>query len=379
MTRIYGHQKRRLRTGERQKSREESKRRPPSRRIRLPGAEAIGCTLSVLLLSMPEVCLNAAREAMLAWYMSVAPALFPFMALMPMLTSPAAARGYERLPGRLMQFLFNLPGAAAPAVVIGMVAGSPAGAAAAVRTCAAAGLTGADAARLTMCCCGLSPAFLITGVGAAMLGNPADGTLLLRAQILSQLTMLAATRRTQPSEPVQYEETENADGVGCAVTAVLGVCGYMVLFNIAAAVIARLLRSEIAGLAALCLLDLPSGARALAALNIGREGKLLLLAATCGLGGGCIAAQNLAACKNVGISKVKYLCARASHAVLMTGFTALQLSRNSRFAGKIPEPLEFSALIAVILLVPALISLKKDLFLNKRNFEKLPEKRPKNA
>ena len=329
---------------------------------------------------MPEVCLNAAREAMLAWYTSVAPALFPFMALMPMLTSPAAAKGYERLLGRWMRLLFNLPGAAAPAVVVGMVAGSPAGAAAAVRTCAAAGLTKADAERLTMCCCGLSPAFLITGVGAAMLGNPADGTLLLRAQILSQLTMLVATRRTRPSELVQYiEETANTDGVGRAVTAVLGVCGYMVLFNIAAAVIARLLRSEIAGLTALCLLDLPSGARALAALKMGREGKLLVLAATCGLGGGCIAAQNLAACKNVGISKVKYLCARASHAALMTGFTALMMCENTRINGKIPEPLEFSALIAAILLVPALISLKKDLFLNKRNFENPTEKTPENA
>ena len=215
MTRIYGHQKRRFRIGEQQKSKEGLKPLPQGRGVRLFSAvavgcrprrpAAVGCTLSVL----SEVTLNAAREAMLAWYTSVAPALFPFMALMPMLTSPAAARGYERLLGRLMQFLFNLPGAAAPAVVVGMIAGSPAGAVAAVRTCAAAGLTRADAERLTMCCCGLSPAFLITGVGAAMLGNPADGTLLLRAQILTQLTLLAVTRRTRPSETLEYiEETD---------------------------------------------------------------------------------------------------------------------------------------------------------------------------
>ena len=47
-----------------------------------------------LLAAMPEVALNAAREAMASWASSVAPALFPFMALMPLLTCDDAARAY---------------------------------------------------------------------------------------------------------------------------------------------------------------------------------------------------------------------------------------------------------------------------------------------
>ena len=87
-----------------------------------------GLLIFALLLCRPEAAANGAREAMAQWYYAVAPSLFPFMALMPLLTCPEAARAYERLLGRAMRALFRLPGAAAPAMIAGMAAGSPAGA-----------------------------------------------------------------------------------------------------------------------------------------------------------------------------------------------------------------------------------------------------------
>lgn len=320
------------------------------------------------LLIYPETALNAAREAMCAWYMTVAPALFPFMALMPMLTCEAGAQMWERLMGRAMRPVFNLPGAAAPAVVVGMIAGSPAGAHA-IAKCH--GLGRSQRARLLYCVGGLSPAFLITGVGAAMLGSPVDGHILLRAQIAAQITMLLLTRgvRDEPSMPTESIRAD-AEPIRAAVAGVLSVCGYMMLFNIAAALIAKIARSQTAGLAALCLLDVPSAARAVANLSICREGKLLAIAALIGFGGLCIAVQNLAAAKKIGVRPGKYLVARACHAALNTGFTAVQMQlKPPKWQNQLPT-MEFSALIAVFLLVPALISLKKDLFLNKRNSAK---------
>ena len=64
-----------------------------------------------------------------------------------------------------------------------------------------------------------------------------------------------------------------------AVNGTLNVCGYMMLFSVAAALIARIARSEWAGLAAVCLLELPSAARAVSALALRRETRLLMLAA----------------------------------------------------------------------------------------------------
>lgn len=311
----------------------------------------------IALMIFPETALNAAREAMYVWYASVAPAMFPFMALMPMLTGEDSAKAWEKLLGRAMRPVFNLPGAAAPAVVVGMIAGSPAGARAAAG-CQGLGRRGRE--RIVCCAGGLSPAFLITGVGAAMLGSPADGHVLLRAQIAAQITMLLLTRGVRDDEPTPAEITRaDAEPIRAAVTGVLGVCGYMMLFNIAAKVIAESVRSRTAGFAALCLLDTPSAARAVAGLSLSREGKLLAIAALTGFGGLCIAAQNLAAARKIGVRPGKYLAARACHAALNTVFTAMQLRlKGSEIQNCLP-PMEFSALIAVFLMIPALIYLKK--------------------
>ena len=84
--------------------------------------------LVFLLLTWPAEALSAAQGAMRTWAGSVGPSLFPFLALLPALTCPAARRAYARALGWLMRPLFRLPGSAAPALLIGLLAGSPAGA-----------------------------------------------------------------------------------------------------------------------------------------------------------------------------------------------------------------------------------------------------------
>lgn len=329
---------------------------------------AAGC---VALLMFPGTALNAAREAMYVWYASVAPAMFPFMALMPMLTCGASAQMWERMLGGLMRKVFRLPGGAVPAVAVGLIAGSPAGVHAVMRC---EGLSREQRSRLACCVSGLSPAFLITGVGAGMLGSAADGHILFRAQLAAQFSMLLLTRWQRTGEVEQIERAQaNVEPVRAAIAAVLSVCGYMMLFNTAAAIIAAVSGSSAAGLAALCLLDLPSAVRAAANLPIIREEKIIALAALNGFGGLCIAAQNLAATEK-DCAAGKYLAARACHAILNASFAALQLRMNQKIRNISLQPMEFSALIAVLLLIPALISLKKDLFLNKRKFENLAGK-----
>lgn len=327
--------------------------------------------LAVALLLWPETALNAAREAMYVWYTSVAPALFPFMALMPLLTAPGAAYIWERMLGGVMRRLFALPGAAAPAVAVGMIAGSPAGAHAAVRISAAAGMSTSQLERIVCCTGGFSPAFLITGIGTAMLGRPEAGRMLLQSQLMAQISLLLLTRRTRASEDIpQADSMIEAEPVRAAVTAVLGVCGYMMLFNTAAAVLAHMVKSPAAGLAVLCMLDVPSAAGAVAALSIEEESKLILLAALTGFGGLCIAAQNLAAVRKNGVRAGKYMAIKALQSVLTAGYMAVRMGLLPAKTGSSAVSVEFFALIAAFFAVPALISLKKDLFLNKRIFEK---------
>lgn len=59
----------------------------------------LGAALAGLLLAFPRDAAEAARGAMLQWYQTVAPALFPFMALLPLLTCAESLQLYGALLG----------------------------------------------------------------------------------------------------------------------------------------------------------------------------------------------------------------------------------------------------------------------------------------
>ena len=326
-----------------------------------------GLALAALLLSAPQAAALGAARAMAQWYASVAPALFPFLALMPLLTCDEAATVYELLLGRAMRALFDLPGSTAPALAVGMIAGSPAGAVTARRIAARSGMDRGQLQRLAVAGAGFSPAFLVGGVGAGMLGSAALGWRLLLGQLLTQLTLLVATRRLwrdrlQPVEPLP-EEAE-ASPVRSAVLVALTVCGYMALFG----ALTGALRAWIgrgASNALLCLLDVPSGARLLAASGVEARIVLPLLAGMCGFGGICVAAQNLRALKGCGIPAGEYLAARLLAAGLCASFVALMARFDG--LGRLPfdavrqNPLAAAALVACALSVPVLVKMRKSI------------------
>lgn len=334
--------------------------------------------MAILLLVYPETALNASRQAMLTWAQSVAPALFPFMVLTPLLTCESAVRIYQKLFGRIMGPLFRLPGAFAPAMVIAMTAGSPAGASAVVRIAARTGMGRSRLTRTAACICGVGPAFLIGGIGTAMLRSPAAGGILLRAQLVAQCSLLFLCRWGEEGEAVNLQYEETSGGVREAVVNLLAVCGYMMIFNTAAALIARAVNSEIAGIALLCLTDLPGGARALAATALPYEIKMILLGAMTGFGGLCINVQNLSFCREAGVCAGGYLALRGLSALLCAAATAFFVRKPEVPIFNLADPMAFSALIAGFFAVFALISLRNTSFLNKRKSDDIRRKSRKN-
>lgn len=328
-------------------------------------------TLTALLLCDARAAMAGAARAMAQWAMTVAPALLPFAALMPLLTCGAAARAYERLLGRPLRAVLDLPGAAAVAMVAGMVAGAPAGALAARDVAARAGMTRGQLKRLAAAATGFSPAFLVGGVGEGLMGSPALGWKLVRAQLLTQLSMALLLRWTvaPDAEPVApITGAPSGDGgspVRAAVLSVATICGWMALFQSAAAVIAAHAGPEVAG-ALLCLLDAPSGARVIASLSPALEAaKPVLLAAVCGFGGACVAAQNLDALRGCGIRAGFYVRARLLAAAINAGWMAL-LIRLAPGGGALlrrvsARPFEAAALAAALLVLPALARMRKSI------------------
>ena len=323
-----------------------------------------GLLLFLLLLNRPQAAVDGAQRAMAQWAHSVAPSLFPFMALMPLLTGEDAARAYQALFGRVMRGLFNLPGSAAPAFVMGMVAGSPAGAVAARRVAAGGGMNRGELRRVACCACGMSPAFMISGIGAGMLGDAGLGHILLRSQIVAQLLtallLRGAWREDRAPVPPETATGENAP-VRAAVLAILTVCGYMTFFG-ALAGVTREIAGRRAGDGLVCILDVPAGALVIAGLGLGMGEKMILLSILTGFGGVCIGLQNLAALRGCCVTAGEYFSIRGI-AVLLSGLmTALQLrivpSEVVKFSAK---PFEIAALCGVILAIPVLKQMKKSI------------------
>lgn len=334
------------------------------RRFKWVGALA----LAALLLARPREAALGAAQAMARWADTVAPAVFPFLALTPLLTCEEAAQAYQRLLGGATERLFRLPGAAAPAMVVGMMAGTPAGVVAARGVAARSGMSRGQLHRLAVACVGFSPAFLVGGVGEGMLGSAALGWRLALSQLLTQITMLLLLRRAwrgrlQPvadAGPVRGEAP-----VRGAVLAALTIGGYMALFG-ALARAAGSIAGGVAGGALLCLLDAPSGARLLSALPLPIEARLVLLSALCGFGGLCLIAQCSGALRGCGLGAAECVALRALAGAIGAGYTLLLWRWRGVRPGALLDaaranPLAVGGLCASLLAIPVLLRIKKSI------------------
>ena len=317
------------------------------------GKLLLGVGLTLLLLCRPEDAANGAREALCQWYYVVAPSLYPFMALMPLLTCPEANRCYDAALGRLMRRLFGLPGSAASPMIVGMIAGSPAGCAAARAVAMAEGYTRGQLERVAVACCGMSPAFFISAVGAGMLGNAGLGHVLLRSQALAQVSMLALTRAfCRDGEGVR--SSANDAGRNPVLT-IVNVAGTMTLFG----AVAGALRMPWLSLA----LEVTAGSRWLCAAHMEVRWRLAALSALAGYGGMCVCAQNIGVLRDCGVKPVKFVLMRCLAGALAAGFSLLQ---TNGVGSGIPSigtwTVSISCILAVFLAIPAVLRLRKTIF-----------------
>lgn len=325
--------------------------------------------LAIILLE-PQSAVNGAQKAMYMWAHSVAPALFPFLALMPVLTGPDACAAYRRLFSKIMGKLFSLPGQAAPAVIIGMISGSPGGAYAVRRIAAQGGMSRADACRVALSVCGVSPAYLILGVGQGLYGSAKMGVQLALIQASVQIAMLILLRGsfTGRNAGVSYMIENNLPNpMRAAVESILCVCGYMVLFSSTAAATARWIGKD-AGRCLLLVADLPSGLAELSKWNI--RSNIFMLGGAIGFGGLCIAAQNMDILKTIGVNTGEYLAAKMISAALVSAAAGLIIRPETAWTGgntKITLACyAFSLLAAMIFMVPTLKKISNTFFLNIR-------------
>lgn len=332
--------------------------------FRRNAAWACAACMLALIFIRPQQAVDGAQRAMRLWYTGVAPAMLPFLALMPALTSPEACAAYRRLFSGVMEALFRLPGSAAPAVVAAMIGGSPGGAVAVRNCCASGGITASEARRIALALAGVSPAWLVMGVGCGMLGSKAAGVKLALIQAAVQLILLKTLEKVKIGGAAQraVPQAEGRNFIWPAVETALSVCGYMVVFSACGSVIASFAGKK-AGAALLAVLDLPSGVAEIAEMSMAAVGCAL------GFGGICIGAQNIDALREIGVDWKEYFAVRGVAASLTALFCALCFRNPPLQADAAPPDTgiyAFSLLIASLCAVPGMIFISKNIFLNNR-------------
>ena len=309
------------------------------------------------LLAFPARALFAAQSAIANWGMSVAPALFPFMVVLPFLTSREACHVYDKIFGRLSRFAFSLPGTTASAIVTGLCAGSPAGAMAVVRVARREGLSPGEAARMAGIACGVGPIYVISGIGVALAGSTAEGWRLassqLAALLLTGLLFRGAWRGSDRLTPVADDAEFDERPISRGVLSILKVGGYMTMFAVSIALLDAVFGEWFDN--ASLILDLPTGAAYAAAVGL----PLYWVAPAIGFGGLCIAAQNMGVLRSVGVTWPMYLAQKAIAALLTAG---LYIAQSTFEQGALPawangDSFEAASAGVFILILPVALAL----------------------
>lgn len=288
---------------------------------------ALALMFAGLLMLYPGPSVEAARQAISVWANAYAPAMLPFFIILPVLSSPEAAALYERLFSGTLGALFGCPGRAAGAVILGLIAGSPAGTISLSRLASDGSVNRGQLSRAALLCSGLSPLFLLSGVGVSMLGSVQDGMTLVRSQ-LGALILCGLIFRWCWRDDEMPVSAPAADPTGGAVREaalnLITVCGYMVFFSVIARIAAQFVGAHWQA-PILALIEAAGGAAALGQMPIPYAVRLTLIAFACGFSGLSILMQNASRLKSLGLPVHRLVIGKLAQGLTCALLCAAQL------------------------------------------------------
>ncbi len=219
----------------------------------------------IFLLFQAQNSLHDLRAGLRLCAENVIPSLFPHLILSELFVSNLSFTSESSFLSRAFCRLFRLPKAAAPVILIGAVCGFPIGARLASKLYRDGLLSRKQAEILCAYANNTSPAFVISGVGAALFGSIRLGIIFYICEILASFACLLFTSFFR----ARIEETD-ADSSFCAPISfvesvrnashtMLNICGFVLFFSLANGVICRIFSS--ASLAFSALLEVTNACK----------------------------------------------------------------------------------------------------------------------
>ena len=279
----------------------------------------------ILLLLRPQEAAEAVRVGLALCGRTVIPSLFPFFAAISLLLQLGAAEALSGLFRPVMQPLFRLRGECALPLLAGFLGGYPSGAKTAAGLYAQGRISRQEAELLLGFCDNCGPAFLLSYVGAGILGGTELGVKLylihIAAALLTGVLLCRLVGDRGPallgsSLPVKAVSFPQAltSSVSGALTSTLGICAFVVFFQVLAALPPVPLPPL-----ALGALEMVSG---VAALSPGRAG-FVAAAAIVGWGGLSVHCQAMSLTAPEGLSFRWHWVGKAVQAAVSAGLAFL--------------------------------------------------------
>lgn len=197
---------------------------------------AVAAASMVLLCAQPVT--DGVTAGISACVTVVIPSLFLFMVVAAFIAISPAGRILSAPFSLFTERCLALPGPMGCVVLMSAIGGYPVGARLLANLLQRREITEEDAGRMLCFCCNAGPSFLVTAVGVGIFGSRQLGYLLLAAQLLSALLiglLLSKGHRRRygrgaPLLPTPFGEAF-VQAVNGSVSAMLTICGYVVLFS----------------------------------------------------------------------------------------------------------------------------------------------------
>ncbi len=291
--------------------------------------------VTAVMFMFPAEFLECGRGAVDLCLNVVIPSLFPFFIFCGLFLSLGGARLLSRILSSVMRPVFNLPGAAALAYVLGIISGYPVGAVCASDLYSRGECTKNEAERMLAFCNNSGPLFVIGSIGAGMLGSPSSGRILYASHIAAAfLTGLifrfyksggdSPVRRALPPSSGTARNAALAVGesVTNAIANILKVCAFVILFSAVTAALPNFKWSPLVH----ALLEITGGINKIAAVNIDARLKLSIISAFLAFSGVSVLCQVSSVVSPVGLSLKPYAIGKLIQGVIAFFLTAILFS-----------------------------------------------------
>lgn len=189
----------------------------------------------------PVTAGNAAREAVGLCMETLVPSLFPFFVCTNFLLASGLVGKAGKALAKPVRWVFGIGEGGAAAVPLGFISGYPGGAIVAASLYESGSISKKEAERLLAFTNNPGPVFVLGVIGEGVYGSPMIGGILLLSVVLASLVTGICMRNfgADGGKRSRKNKATRKDAMGQAISAVLRLSGFVILFSVASAFLRR--------------------------------------------------------------------------------------------------------------------------------------------